>query len=121
MSKLINKLATVLVGLGAIAAVMVFTNPQKDKYLDYASAKLAAEVKESVCTTKNTPDILKNLNKAVSDACRAGVDNQKGLAKGAIDSVTSQENMVIFSIYTTDLPNKKYKTVGILGNFFTIS
>jgi ribulose kinase len=121
MSKLLNKLVAALIGAGTIVAVMGFTNPQKEKYLDYASTKLADEAKESVCKTQNSSDVLKKLNDLVSDACKSGIDKHKDLAKGAIDSVTSQENMVIFSIYTTDLPNKKYKTLGILGNFFTFS
>jgi hypothetical protein len=121
MNKLFNKLVVILVGAGAIAAVMGFTNPQKEKYLDYASTKLADEAKEAVCKPQNSPDVLKKLNDLVSDACKSGIDKHRDLTKGAIESVTSQENMVIFSIYTTDLPNKKYKTLGVLGNFFTFS
>jgi Domain of unknown function (DUF4359) len=114
-----NKLVIALVGLGAIAAGMGFTNPQKEQYLDYASAKLATEAKEAVCKPKNSPELLKDLNSLINNACKSGIDLQKDLAKVAIDSATRQENMLLFSIYTTEFPGKKYQTVGVFGNFFT--
>jgi hypothetical protein len=114
-----NKLVIALVGLGAIAAAMGFTNPQKEQYLDYASAKLATDVKDVVCKPQNPPELLKDLNSLIANACKSGVDLQKDLVKVAIDSGTRQENMLLFSIYTTEFPGKKYKTVGIFGNFFT--
>ncbi len=116
-----NKLVIALAGLGAIAAAMGFTNPQKEQYLDYASAKWANDVKAVVCKTQDSPELLKDLNSLINNACKSGIDLQKDLAKVAIDSATRQENMLFFSIYTTEFPGKKYQTVGILGNFFTSS
>jgi hypothetical protein len=103
------------VGLGAIAAGMGFTNPQKEQFLDYASAKLATEAKDAACKPQNSSD----LNSLIVNACKSGIDLQKDLLKVVIDSGTKQENMLLFSIYTTEFPGKKYKTVGIFGNFFT--
>ncbi|NJM27704.1 MAG: DUF4359 domain-containing protein [Pseudanabaena sp. RU_4_16] len=110
-----NKLVIALVGLGAIAAAMGFTNPQKEQFLEYASTKLATEAKNAVCKPQNSSD----LNSLIANACKSGIDLQKDLAKVAIDSATRQENMLLFSIYTTEFPGKKYQTVGIFGNFFT--
>jgi Domain of unknown function (DUF4359) len=110
-----NKLVIALVGLGAIAAGMGFTNPQKEQFLDYASTKLATEAKDAACKPQNSSDF----NSLIVNACKSGIDLQKDLLKVAIDSGTKQENMLLFSIYTTEFPGKKYKTVGIFGNFFT--
>jgi hypothetical protein len=114
-----NKLVIALVGLGAIAVGMGFTNPQKEQYLDYASGKLATDVKALVCKPQDSPELLKDFNSLIANACKSGIDLQKDLAKVAIDSATRHENMLLFSIYTTEFPGKKYQTVGIFGNFFT--
>jgi hypothetical protein len=119
-----NKLVPVVIGLGAIALTMVLTNPKKDKYLDYASVKLGEEIQNLVCKSpenKNPKDILGNLTNLVADLCKIGIDSQDSLVKKLIEPKTQQQNMIIFSIYTTEIPGRTYKTLAVFGNFISLS
>jgi hypothetical protein len=117
-----NKLVVILVGLGAIALAMALTNPQKEKYLEYASVKLSEDIQNVVCKSpenKSPKDILGNLTNLVADVCKIGIDSQDILVKKLIEPRTQHQNMVFFSVYTTEIPGRTYKTIAVFNNFFT--
>jgi hypothetical protein len=96
----------ILVG---VAALMGFTNPKPESYNDYASGKLVSSAQKEICKKfsyceKGTPpDFIKNT-----------------LLEPAINVATKRQNLLFFSIYTTDIPGvRSLKTIAAFGNFFT--
>ncbi|MEM7552784.1 MAG: DUF4359 domain-containing protein [Cyanobacteria bacterium P01_A01_bin.84] len=124
MKKLLN-IKTAAVALIAVAGGMFFTNPQIKDYESYASQKLAGELQNSVCKKQELPDIkiLQDFSKITSDVCKSNVAkgfiSENFLVKQLIGSNTKRENLMVLSIYTTQTPDKTFKTIGAFGNFLT--
>lgn len=113
-------------GKGAIALVilagtMSLTNPSREEYLNYATTQLAIEVKDNLCKESKIPDILSGISQSLVDACNSIIKNQRGSIKQYIENSTQRSNKVLFSIYTTDVWDRRYQTIGAFGNFFTFS
>jgi hypothetical protein len=97
--------------LAGLAVLMGLTNPKQDSYSDYASEKLITGAQKEICQefkyceSGEPPTLLKNT-----------------IIKPAINASTQRQNLVIFSLYTTELPGiKTYKSIGAFGNFMTYS
>ncbi|MDY7024198.1 MAG: DUF4359 domain-containing protein [Cyanobacteriota bacterium] len=115
----LSKGAIVLIILGGTLSL---TNPSREEYLNYASGRLAIEAKENWCQEAKLPDILGGISESIVDACQSLVTSQRGTIKGFIDNATPRrQNAVIFSIYTTNLIDHRYRSIGIAGNFLTFS
>ena len=117
-----------LLGKGAIflailAGNMALTNPPKEEYIEYASGKLSEEIKDNYCQESKAPKILENFNlsKTFADVCNNLVTSQRPAVRQHLDNATQQQNLVIFSIYTTQLWDHQYQTIGVFGNFLTFS
>ncbi len=104
------------IALAGVATLMGATNPAPNTYTEYASERLldkAGKVaceKVSICDTpENMPVIAKNM-----------IKNQ--ILKPAIEASTKQQNLGVFSVYTTEVPGvATIKTLGAFGHFFTFS
>ncbi|MEA5495699.1 DUF4359 domain-containing protein [Limnoraphis robusta Tam1] len=107
--------------LAILAGTMYLTNPEREEYLNYASGRLAAEAKENWCKESNVPDLLSGISGSLVDACQSLLTTQRGTIKKYIDNSTQRQNAVLFSIYTTDLVDHRYQTIGVFGNFLTFS
>ncbi len=107
--------------LAILAGTMSLTNPDREEYLNYASGRLAQEARENWCKESNVPDILSGLSKSLVNACQSLVTTQRGSIKKYIDNATQRQNAVLFSIYTTELIDRRYQTIGVFGNFLTFS
>ncbi|MCU0534651.1 MAG: DUF4359 domain-containing protein [Hydrococcus sp. Prado102] len=98
------------IALAGLAVIMGFTNPKQEAYNDYASQRLLTNAQKEICKEFNycrssePPNIIKNT-----------------LIKPAISASTKQQNLGIFSIYTTELLGLRTKTLGVFGNFLTYS
>ena len=92
-----------LLAIGGALAVMSLTNPSESQYLEYST--------ENLCRRFDEP---------YKTACRVGIFAQKDNLQRAIDASTDRHNLLIGSLYTTELPGVKIQTVGILGNFVTL-
>ncbi len=130
-----NMLLKSKVGLGAItlaiiASAMAITNPNREEYVNYASAHLIDEVKNSLCQSPEVQtdsdtlrEIAQDVALGISGFCKGAVTagGIVGLnpVKNIIDSRTTRQNWLIVSIYTTNVPGKTFKTVGVFDNFFT--
>lgn len=116
-----NKLP-IFVGLGAIALVMMFTNPGKDKFLQYSSAKmLSSGGQNSTCTPKSNQSgksdpIKQALEQATLDMCK---QMQQGMGQ-MMGDLTTRQNFIFFSIYTTELGGYTSSALGIFGNFISL-
>ncbi|MGK7892859.1 MAG: DUF4359 domain-containing protein [Xenococcus sp. (in: cyanobacteria)] len=82
---------------------MVFTNPSKNQYVEYSSTELCHR--------------LKNPYKTV---CRGTLYFHGKSVKKIIEVSTDKKNLLVGSIYTTEIPGVKVHTVAMFGNFFTL-
>jgi len=105
------KLETVAIGVAAIAGVMAFTNPSKERYIDYATDQFAEMGKNSLCADANLPSL-------AQQSCKFMVSQGRRVIKPYIEGSTKQQNFILFSIYDTEMPNQKISTIAAFGNFF---
>lgn len=107
------------IGLVVLATVMGFTNPPRDEYVNYASNKLASEIKESVCKKSKVPDFLSDFTGELVESCEKLIKSQRTTIKDLMDNATKRQNLIVFSVYTTEFRGKRYQTIGAVGNFLT--
>ncbi|WP_413167051.1 DUF4359 domain-containing protein [Capilliphycus salinus ALCB114379] len=117
-----------ILGKGAIvltilAGTMSLTNPTREEYLNYASGRLITEAKENWCNQSNVPEFLNGISGSLVDACQSLFTNQRDWIQNNINKATDRQNAILFSVYTTDFDfvDKRYRTIGVLGNFLTFS
>ncbi len=123
---MLRSLRTATLFLFVLAGVMVFTNPNQDTYVSYATNKLSKELPDSVCQTPDKlPLWLRSIAKATSETCKSGLasglTSQKDTFKQVLSESTERQNYQVLSVYTTEIPGYTVKTVGVLGQFITVS
>lgn len=104
------KLQIISIGTAVVAGVMVFSNPSKERYVNYATEQFSETGKNSFCSGE--------MPIAAQQSCKFVLSQGKGVVKSLVENSTKQENFVLFSLYTTDLPNRKMTTLGAFGNFY---
>lgn len=110
------------IALAILAGVMGFSNPPREDYLHYASDKLSTRIKDSNCQESKIPEFMKDLSGSIVGGCQFLVTTPgKAIIKAFVDNSTKRQNLVIFSLYTTELSGRKYQTIGAFGNFLTFS
>lgn len=107
--------------LAILAGTMTFTNPSRSDYLEYASVQLSQEVKKSFCNDSQVPDLLKGFSDMLVGTCNTFVTSGRGTIKAFIDNSTHRQNAMIFSIYTSEIFDNRYRTIAIFGNFIPFS
>ncbi|AMW28666.1 MULTISPECIES: DUF4359 domain-containing protein [Oscillatoriales] len=107
--------------LAILAGTMALTNPSRQDYLEYASVKLSQEAKNNLCNEAEVPAILRGFSNIIVDTCNTLVTSQRGTIRAFIDNSTHRKNAMIFSIYTSELLNNRYRTLALFGNFITFS
>lgn len=107
------------IALAILAGTMVFTNPPRQDYINYASDQLSTEIKKSICQQSQVPDFLSGISNALVNSCNSLVSTQRDLIKRVVDQSTTRQNAILFSVYTTDLAGYRYQTLGGFGNFLT--
>ncbi|MBD2481234.1 DUF4359 domain-containing protein [Planktothrix sp. FACHB-1365] len=105
--------------LSILAGTMIFTNPKREEYLNYASDQLSTEIKKSICQESQVPEFLKGLSNTLVNTCNTLVVTQRDFIKDTINKSTTQQNALLFSVYTTEIMGYKYQTLGGFGNFVT--
>ncbi|MEO0535295.1 MAG: DUF4359 domain-containing protein [Cyanobacteria bacterium P01_A01_bin.123] len=107
----------VLIGTTAL----IVTNPGKSAYVDYASERLLKELKQDCNEFEDDIEVGDVLTLPTRDLCRSFVGSADFIGRGAvklvIDTSTERQNFGVFSIYTTELPGRTFKTIGIGRNF----
>lgn len=104
-----------------LAGVMGMTNPPREEYLHFASEKLAADLKTSVCNESQMREYLGKFGGALVGACQNLVTSQRDTIERFLDNSTHRQNLILFSIYTTEIGGKTYRSIGALGNFLPFS
>ncbi len=103
------KLQAILIGATVVVGVMAVSNPSKERYIEYATEQFSETGKTSICTG--------DLPIAAQQSCKFVISQGKGAIKLLVGNSTKQQNFVVFSLYETDMPNKKYTTIAAFGNF----
>lgn len=113
-----------LAGLGALAVVLMVTNPTQDRYNTFAAETLQNEVRSSFCQAEELDSWLGDLGKALGDICETAVE--KGRLVGQddledfIEDNTLRQNFLVFSLYTTQIPAVRVRTLGVFNRFIPI-
>jgi len=53
-------------------------------------------------------------------SCKNLLNSQRDTIERLLDNTTQRQNFGVASIYTTELGQKSYQTVGVFGNFVTL-
>lgn len=102
--------------LAGLLAAMAIANPSQAAYNEFATRTLSSYLRKEICgAQKNVPDLLDTL---LSSGCRWLVESQQPGIKQYLAANTQRQNLIFLSLYTTDLPSHRIKTVGILQKFF---
>ncbi len=107
------------IALAILAGTMVFTNPPREDYINYASDQLSTEIKRSICQESQVPDFLSGISNALVSSCNSLISTQRDLIKRVLDQSTTRQNAILFSVYTTDIVGYRYQTLAGFGNFLT--
>ena len=119
-SKFFGNVGKVAIALTLVAAGMAFTNPARDKYLTYASGVLQNELENTVCKDSRVPKALSGVTDTLIGSCKNLLNSQRDTIERLLDNTTQRQNFGVASIYTTELGQKSYQTVGVFGNFVTL-
>lgn len=106
------KLQTILIGAVIVAGAMAFTNPSKERYIEYATEQFTESGKNSFCSG--------DMPIAAQQSCKFVISQGKGVVKPLIENSTKQQNFILFSIYETEIPDKKLNTIAAFGNFYML-
>jgi hypothetical protein len=104
------KLQAILIGAVVVIGVMAVSNPSKERYIEYATEQFSETGKTSICTG--------DLPVAAQQSCKFLISQGKGVIKTLVENSTKQQNFVVFSLYETEMPNRKITTIAAFGNFF---
>ena len=106
---------------GTLVGVMAASNPGQKAYEEYATEQLTIYLKEKGCT-----QLTQGLEKFLQRQCGSLVDTGRPQIKQIIVQNTQRYNLILFSIYQTDLslpsslPDYHFQTVGVLNNFYLL-
>lgn len=113
-----------IAGLGILAAVLIATNPGQNRYNMFAADALQNEVRSAFCQAEELDSWLGDLGKALGDICETAVEQGRLIGQEDLEEFiednTQRQNFGILSLYTTEIPAVRVKTLGILNRFFPI-
>ena len=111
-------------GVGALAAVLIATNPSQDRYNTFAAETLQNEVRSSFCQAKELDSWLGDLGKALGDICETAIEQGSLVGeedlKNFIEDNTQRQNFGVFSLYTTQIPAVRVRILGVFNRFIPI-
>ena len=113
-----------IAGVGALAAVLIATNPSQDRYNTFAAETLQNEVRSSFCQAKELDSWLGDLGKALGDICETAIEQGSLVGeedlKNFIEDNTQRQNFGVFSLYTTQIPAVRGRILGVFNRFIPI-
>jgi hypothetical protein len=108
--------------ISIIGSILTQTNPNQNKYEEYALDKVKTYLKTDVCN--KTPSFLEKL---ITVNCEEMLQSAMPHLKELITTTTNRQDYLIFSIYRTEIkldsviPGYKFETVGALNQFYTFN
>lgn len=111
-------IATRLTGamLAVLGVVMAVTNPNQAAYNRFAAQTLTDYLAKDVCQSPlDVPEILGDL---LQGGCVSLAKSRQPDIQQFISNNTQRQNLIVLSLYTTNLLVYQVKTIGILQKFF---
>lgn len=113
-----------IAGLGAVAAALMITNPGQTRYNTFVAETLQNEVRSSFCQADELNSWLGDLGKTLGNICETAIEqgtliDQDDLTD-FIEDNTQRQNFLVFSLYTTEIPAVRVRTLGICNRFIPI-
>lgn len=113
-----RKISQRAIAIAVVAAAMIVTNPNRPAYLKYASNQLATGINPRNCNYSTaTFNVNSQCQKSKNVATIAKTENES--LQDFIFQVTERHNLILLSLYTTELSGKKYRTLAAFGVFLT--
>lgn len=113
-----------MAGLGALAAVLIATNPGQEQYNTFAAETLQNEARAAFCQAEELDNWLGDLGKALGDICETAIEQGTLIGeddlKDFIEDNTERQNFWVFSLYTTQIPAVRVRILGIFNRFIPI-
>ncbi len=111
-------------GLAVGAIALAITNPGQSAYVDYAAERLPKTLKQECKALKKDINLADAVRLPTQDLCRSLVHGAdlvgRGVVKQVINVSTQRQNWGVLSWYTTEVPGRTFKTVGIARQFWMI-
>ena len=113
-----------IAGLGALAAVLIATNPGQEQYNTFAADTLQSEAQAAFCQTNELDGWLGDLGQVLGNICETAINEGTLIGeadlKNFIEDNTERQNFGLFSLYTTQIPAVRVRIIGIFNRFIPI-
>lgn len=113
-----------MVGIGALAAVLIATNPGQEKYNTFAAETLQNEARSAFCQAEELDSWLGDLGEALGNICETAIEQGTIIGEDDlqrfIEDNTQRQNFWVCSLYTTQIPAVRVRTLGIFNRFIPI-
>jgi hypothetical protein len=117
------KLNSATLGTLGIVGVLFMTNPAPDLYAEAIASEMLSQAPDAVCSqlealrTEQTTSLIEPLVTICKSTGGYGAFLLHSKVKDFVKSQTTRQNLIVCSVYTTNLPGKTVKAIGILNNF----
>lgn len=111
--------------LAVLALVMAVTNPDQKAYVKYVFDQRLPGLQKQVCaeSRREAGDQPAEIRELVEVMCQGGFllsqTIGRSLLEDFIDSTTKRQNFGLFSLYTTETPVGRLKTIAVCNQFLT--
>lgn len=103
-------------GLAVLGVALTVTNPNQAAYDQFAAQTMTNYLTKEVCQPpQEVPEIFANLLK---QGCTSLAKSSQSEIQQFISQNTHRQNLIFFSLYTTNLLVYRVETVGIFQNFY---
>ena len=113
-----------IAGLGALAAVLIATNPGQEQYNTFAAETLQSEVRSAFCQANELDSWLGDFGRALGNICETAIEEGTLISeadlKDFIEDNTERQNFWVCSVYTTQIPAARVRIIGIFNRFIPI-
>jgi hypothetical protein len=107
------------IAVAGVGVVLALTNPSPITYHRYAAKTLSLFVMRDLCEGRSqTPKILESYT---TEGCQAIASQGESAILSFIENNTDYQNFILFSLYTTELPVRSLRVLGIFNKFFIVS
>jgi hypothetical protein len=107
------------IAVAGIGVVLALTNPSPITYHRYAAKTVSLFVMRDLCEGRSQPP--KILEAYTTEGCQAIASQGENAILSFIENNTDYQNFILFSLYTTELPVRSLRVLGIFNKFFIVS
>ena len=113
-----------IAGVSVLAGVLIATNLDQNRYNTFAAATLQNEVRSSFSRAEELDSWLGDLGQAIGDISETAIEQGSLVGEedlqDCIEDNTQRQSFWVFSLYTTQIPAVRVRTLGIFNRFIPI-